>query len=261
DMGYVKFDEPFKRLFTQGMIVKDGAKMSKSKGNVVSPDELIGEYGADTVRLYTLFIGPPEKDAEWSDRGVEGAYRFLGRVWRLVEGLGAKGHPENRGQSGPVSGLKRKTHQTIKKVTDDLEKGFHFNTAISAVMELVNEIYLSGQEHEEDAREAVRAVVILMSPFVPHIAEELWVKLGNKPGILAEPWPDYDREIVKEDIVTLPVQINGKLRSKIDVSPSAPEAEIKNAVMSDEKTVKWTEGKKIAKWIIIPGKLVNIVIR
>jgi len=270
DLNLIGFDEPFANLFTQGMIIKNGAKMSKSKGNVVSPDDLIELYGADTVRLYTLFIGPPEKDAEWSDRGVEGAYRFLGRVWRLVDKVQAKGKrqpsfakaSEGRQASGresQISNLKRKMHRTIKKVTEDIESGFHFNTAISAIMELVNEIYLANDD--ENMEEAVKAAVILLSPFVPHIAEELWEKLGNKPSILNYKWPVFDERFVKEEIITIPIQINGKLRSKVDVEPAIDEETLKVKVISDEKVKKWIEGKNISKWIIVPTKLVNIILR
>jgi len=274
DLGFVSFDEPFKNLFTQGMIIKNGAKMSKSKGNVVSPDGLIKKFGADTVRLYTLFIGPPEKDAEWSDRGTEGAYRFLGRIWRMVDNTKSHGstssppfepsRAKSRGKSpaGVLHGqekLKRKTHQTIKKVTEDIEKGFHFNTAISAVMELVNEIYAT--ENCEDVHFAVKTVVLLLSPFVPHIAEELWKKIGNKPSILKEKWPVYDKSLIEEKNLTIPIQVNGKLRSKIEVAPKVSEEALKLKILSDEKIKKWTKGKNISKWIIIPKKLVNILLR
>ncbi|MEE8360306.1 MAG: leucine--tRNA ligase [Candidatus Omnitrophota bacterium] len=260
DLGLIGFDEPFKNLFTQGMIIKDGAKMSKSKGNVVSPDNLIKEYGADTVRLYTLFIGPPKKDAEWSDRGVEGAYRFLGRVWRLTEKVtSAKKIEKSKGNAD----LKRKTHQTIKKVTEDIEREFHFNTAISAVMELVNEIYsaLSSDEKiDEIVKEAVRTVVILLSPLVPHISEELWQKMGNKSTIFKSNWPDYDKELIKTAKITMPIQINGKLRSKLEVESGISEEVLKNLVLSDEKIKKWIDGKPVKKIIVVPNRLTNLII-
>ncbi|MCQ9206585.1 MAG: leucine--tRNA ligase [Omnitrophica bacterium] len=257
DSGFIGFDEPFRNLFTQGMIIKNGAKMSKSKGNVVSPDELIKKYGADTVRLYTLFIGPPEKDAEWSDRGVEGAYRFLARVWRMVEITSNSGLPGNDGKA-----LRRKTHRTIKKVTGDMEKGFGFNTAIASVMELVNEIYAASLKKETSKsalKEAVKTVVLLLSPFVPHLAEELWGKLGEKPSILKQAWPSYDKGLVVEEILTIPIQINGKLRSKIDVPPGISDEALKEKVLADEKVKKYL-GDVTLKLIIIPNRLVNIVI-
>ncbi|MBN1353216.1 MAG: class I tRNA ligase family protein, partial [Candidatus Omnitrophica bacterium] len=291
DMGLIDFDEPFKNLFTQGMIIKDGAKMSKSKGNVVSPDELIKRYGADTIRLYTLFIGPPEKDAEWSDRGVEGAYRFLGRVWRMIErvidearlrppsavmtrspsgeaaGLSAKpmaGTDDGQRASSEDKNLKRKTHQTIKKVTDDIEKGFHFNTAISSTMELVNEIYAVIDKKNvspEILSEAAEAVIVLLSPFVPHIAEELWQKLGKTTGLLKECWPSFDKSLIINEIITVPVQVNGRLRSKVEITVGADEAALKEKVLSDGKIKSYLEDFEVVRWVIIPDKLVNIVVK
>jgi len=258
DMGLIGFDEPFKNLFTQGMIIKDGAKMSKSKGNVVSPDRLIKAYGADTVRLYTLFIGPPEKDAEWSDRGVEGSYRFLGRTWRLVEQVaGQKTHPKD----GEDKALIRKMHQTIKKVTEDIERGFHFNTAISAIMELVNEIYNSLNKKDQTLREATKTVVLLLSPFVPHMSEEMWQKLGGKNSVLEEKWPAFDKNLILEDVVTIPVQINGKLRSKISVPLGMDKETLKEKVKADDKVQNHIKNLSVKKWVIIPNRLVNIVVQ
>jgi leucyl-tRNA synthetase len=268
DIGAISFDEPFRNLFTQGMIIKDGAKMSKSKGNVVSPDELIGRFGADTVRLYTLFIGPPEKDAEWSDRGVEGSYRFLGRVWRLVEKSSelVVRSSENVGISKEAEALKRKTHQTIKKVTEDLDGGFHFNTAISSIMELVNAVYdyfASGAEKNSDPslRQAVESVVILLSPFVPHIAEEMWQRLGHAQDktIFRHPWPGYDSAAAAEKVLIIPVQVNGKLRSRIEVPAGIRDDELKKLVLSDPKVRQWTEGKAARNIIVVSGKLVNVI--
>ena len=262
DMDLMSFDEPFKRLFTQGMIIKDGAKMSKSKGNVVSPDELIEKYGADTIRLYTLFIGPPEKDAEWSDRGVEGAYRFLGRVWRMAGGLKESEEATESGGEDLNKKLTRKMHQTIKKVTDDIEKGFHFNTAISGVMELVNEVYISANNTKVDKdvlKEAVKAVIMLLSPFVPHIAEELWQKLGEKKSLLKTPWPVYDEKLILEESVMIPIQINGKMRSKINVPLGAKDEVLKEKALADKKVETHLKNLTIKKWVIIPNKLINIV--
>ena len=269
DIKMTGFDEPFKNLFTQGMIIKDGAKMSKSKGNVVSPDKLIADYGADTVRLYTLFIGPPEKDAEWSDRGTEGSYRFLGRVWRLVEKVRSQAATAktDRKPAREEESLKRKTHLTIKKVTEDLDGGFHFNTAISSIMELVNETYdLSVSETANDAvkqkvmNEAVEAIVILLSPFVPHIAEELWSNLGKPNSIFKMKWPEYDRSAIVEDVVTIVVQVNGKLRSKVEVPSDIKEEGLRQMVLADPKIKEITSGKTIKNFIVVPKKLVNIVI-
>ncbi|MCX5693265.1 MAG: class I tRNA ligase family protein, partial [Candidatus Omnitrophica bacterium] len=274
DMGHVGFKEPFAKLFTQGMITKNGIKMSKSRGNVVSSDDLIEQYGADTVRLYTLFISPPERDAEWSDRGVEGAWRFLNRVWRLVqesskacEGLGTgslEGGCRDFSEQGKK--LKQKTHLTIKKVTEDMEGTFHFNTAISSIMELVNEIYeyMGAQEHKsisaQGIKKAVNTVVILLAPFVPHIAEEMWEKLGSKESIFKAEWPVYNKDALIKDTMELPIQINGKLRSKIEVLSDATEDKIKELVLKDIAVNKWIEGKPPKKIIIVKGKLINLVI-
>ncbi|MBI5143996.1 MAG: leucine--tRNA ligase, partial [Candidatus Omnitrophica bacterium] len=284
DIGMVGFDEPFKNLFTQGMIIKDGAKMSKSKGNVVSPDELIARYGADTVRLYTLFIGPPEKDAEWSDRGVEGAYRFLGRVWRLMTkaqnskfktqtshkpNITLREVPRSENKKDLTEDgmkLRRKTHLTIKKVTEDLDGGFHFNTAISAVMELVNEMYdvmakpnVTNPISGDILKEAVTAVIVLLSPFVPHLAEELWQALGKRSSIFKSEWPSYDKSAILEKVVTVVIQINGKLRSRIDVPFDMNEDELKRSVLGDAKVKDLIRDKAIRDFIVVPKKLVNIV--
>jgi leucyl-tRNA synthetase len=271
DIKWIGFDEPFKNLFTQGMIIKDGTKMSKSRGNVVSPDKLISSYGADTVRLYTLFIGPPEKDAEWSDRGVEGAYRFLGRVWRLVEKVSSRQSAVGS-QKDPKKeeSLLRKTHQTIKKVTEDFDGGFHFNTAISSIMELVNETYdfltqdAVRTTHNETGKvltNAVETIIILLSPFVPHIAEELWRVIGKENSIFKAKWPAYDKAVIVADVVTMVVQVNGKLRSKVDVPFNIKEDELKTRVLSDPKVKELSAGKTVKKFIVVPKKLVNIVLQ
>jgi len=272
DIGWVGFDEPFRNLFTQGMITKNGVKMSKSKGNTVSPDDLIASYGADTIRLYTLFIGPPEKDAEWSDRGVEGAYRFLGRVWRLVERVASSGPAASGpGAAGKEKltkdeeGLRRKTHQTIKKVTEDLDGGFHFNTAISSIMELVNQSYdvvakaPTGQAGAAVLREAVESVVTLLSPFVPHVAEEMHHMLGSSGSIFRCAWPLYDKAAIVEAVITIPIQVNGKLRSKVEVPSDISSDKLKETVLADPKVVTWLQGKPARDVIVVPKKLVNVV--
>jgi len=263
-MGHIGFKEPFARLFTQGMIVKDGAKMSKSKGNTVSPDKLINKYGADTVRFYTLFIGPPEKDAEWNDRGVEGAWRFLNRVWKLVDRFSAL-DSRFSGDENQISRLKRKTHLTIKKITEDMEGVFHFNTALSAIMELVNEIYQTpGQRANgptgNDYKKAIDTVIILLAPFVPHIAEEMWEKTGNEKSVFEAEWPGYDKDALVQDEITMPVQINGKVRTKIEVASGTTDDEIKNIVLGNPVINKWTQGKPPKKVIVVKGRLVNLVV-
>ncbi|MDD4957197.1 MAG: leucine--tRNA ligase [Candidatus Omnitrophica bacterium] len=266
DMGYIGFDEPFKRLFTQGMIVKDGAKMSKSKGNVVSPDGLIEKYGADTVRLYTLFIGPPEKDAEWSDRGTEGAFRFIKRVWNLLDVLEACGK-ENSFPEEEQKQLNIKMHQTIKRVTDDIDGSFHFNTAISGIMEMMNGIYAVISSYGDGCfgrayfSEIITNVVLMLSPFIPHVAEEMWEKLGNDTSVLEAEWPVYDESMLQSDNVEIPVQVNGKLRATVNVRTGAGEDEIKRQVLKEEKIDKWLSGKEIRKWIILTDKMVNIVVK
>ncbi|MGB2599971.1 MAG: leucine--tRNA ligase, partial [Candidatus Omnitrophota bacterium] len=264
DLGIINFDEPFKRLFTQGMIIKNGAKMSKSKGNVVSPDALIKKYGADTVRLYTLFIGPPEKDAEWSDRGVEGASRFIKRAWALLDILSAA---SEEGDAEAEKQLLQKMHQSIKKVTEDIDEDFHFNTAISAAMELVNQVYSGISDKgnkcygKKCLQEVMKNLLLLIAPFVPHIAEEMWEKMGEKTSVFKNGWPSYREEMLVSDTIVVPVQINGKLRSTIEMSRGLSEDEIKDLALKDEKVKQWIEGKDIRKWIILPEKLINIVVK
>jgi leucyl-tRNA synthetase len=265
DQGYISFNEPFQRLFTQGMIIKNGAKMSKSKGNVVSPDALIEKYGADTVRLYTLFIGPPEKDAEWSDRGVEGAFRFLKRTWNLLDIL--SNAPNGEGDEKAEKELLQKMHQTIKKVTEDIDEEFHFNTAISSCMELVNRVY-SGISEKGSAcygkkrlEEVLRNLLPLLAPFVPHIAEEMWERTGGKESIFKSTWPSYREDMLLTDTIVVPVQVNGKLRSTIEVARGLGEDDVKDIVLKDQKIEQWVSGKEVRKWIIIPEKLVNIVVK
>jgi len=258
DIGYLDFNEPFKALFTQGMIIKNGAKMSKSKGNVVSPDALIKKYGTDTIRLYTLFIGPPEKDAEWNDRAVEGAYRFLGRLWRLVEKVSK--YPDVKGKPNSDKVLERKIHQTIEKVTRDIEGDFKFNTAISSVMELVNAAYLSlDRENSASVKDAAKTAVILLAPFIPHVAEELWQKLGQAISIFNCSWPEYDKSKAAEETLTLPVMVNNKLRSRISVEADASDERIREVVLADDKASTWIGEKDIKKIIIVPKRLVNII--
>ena len=259
DMDYLDFNEPFKALFTQGMIIKNGAKMSKSKGNVVSPDALIKKYGTDTIRLYTLFIGPPEKDAEWNDRAVEGSYRFLGRLWRLVDKVSKDLNPKGQGKSD--RSLERKIHKTIEKVTRDIEGDFKFNTAISSVMELVNAAYLClDKEDSISIKEAAKTAVILLAPFVPHVAEELWQKLGQTSSIFNCAWPEYDKSKAREDTLTLPVMVNNKLRSRISVAADASEEKIREVVLADDKANTWIGEKDIKKIIIVSKRLVNIIV-
>jgi len=272
DMGLVKVDEPVVHLLTQGMVIKDGAKMSKSKGNVVEPYELIERYGADATRLFCLFAAPPEKDLDWNEQGIEGCYRFLNRLWRIankyipsirtVERL-----PEEAPLSAGVKKLRIKTHQTIKKVTADIEERMHFNTALSSVMELVNEFYkfdLSGEINTDSLKvikETIEALVLLLSPFAPHICEELWQRMGSPEKITYAPWPTYSPELATEEKITIVVQINGKLRSRLTVDPQAPDEEIKKAAMSDKRVISYLLGRKVVKSVYVPKKLINFVVK
>jgi len=270
DLELVTFDEPFLNLLTQGMVIKDGAKMSKSKGNVVDPDDLIEQYGADTVRLFCLFASPPEKDLEWSDQGVEGSYRFLQRVWRLVLDLlplieGVKPYRGDGELIGELKPLRRKVHKTIKKVTDDVGTRYHFNTAISAIMELVNHLYQFKPDRNDPIalpvlREAIETVILLLSPIVPHITEELWQMLKKDGNILNTPWPSYDPQMLEEESILIVVQVNGKLRSRITVDIDATDEEIKERALKDERVKEWIKDKELKKAVVVPRKLINLVV-
>jgi leucyl-tRNA synthetase len=276
DLGLVKIGEPFHRLLTQGMVTKDGAKMAKSKGNVVDPDDMIQAYGTDTTRLFLLFAAPPEKDLEWSDQGVAGASRFLHRLWALTQALlpDIKEVPAYQGNGADFSpGLwdfRQKVHRTIKKVTDDIEDSFHFNTAIAAVMELVNAFYQAAEHLPRERltfmvfREALQAILPLINPMVPHIAEELWQALGHTASLQEAPWPQALPEALVESAFTLVIQVNGKVRGKTLVPASASNDEIKNFAVefarADERINKWLKGQPLKKVVLAPNrKLVNIV--
>ncbi|MCS1350407.1 leucine--tRNA ligase [Mechercharimyces sp. CAU 1602] len=263
DAGMVGADEPFKSLLPQGMVNKDGAKMSKSKGNVVGPLEIIERYGADTARLFILFAAPPERDMEWSDAGVEGSYRFINRVWRMVEQhhslfQGTRSHPVLTDKA--AQSLHRLTHQSIKKVTDDIEERDQYNTAVSAIMELVNAIYLYPEEADRGTlADAIESTLLLLAPFVPHVTEEMWSRLGHTTSIHKESWPSFDPTALVQNEVELAVQVNGKVRSKVVVAKEASQEEIEKRVLADERVQAQVEHKTIRKVIVIPGKLVNIV--
>ena len=310
DLGLTKADEPFQSLLTQGMVCKETyrcpthewlfpsevvgsdhegfhcatcgrpvekgrvEKMSKSKKNVVDPEHLITTYGADTARLFSLFAAPPEKDLEWSDSGVEGSYRFLNRVWRLMVELqpdlsNRVGLPEDQStMPARVQDLRRLTHRTIKRVTDDIEREFQFNTAIAALMEFVNGLYKFTAEREAPAqpgeaaalREAVQTLILLLAPFAPHAAEELWALLGGAPSVARQPWPQYDPALLQSVRLTIPIQVNGKLRSKIDVPADWTEAQVLAQARQDEKIAEWLQGKPPRKVIYVEKKLVNFVV-
>ncbi|UCH81711.1 MAG: leucine--tRNA ligase [Nitrospiraceae bacterium] len=268
DIGLARIDEPFKSLLTQGMVIKDGAKMSKSKGNVVDPDFLVNKYGTDTVRLFCMFAAPPERDLEWSDQGVEGAYRFLNRIWTYVY----KHHDvlnvvisdelnDVSELSSPASGLLRKTHQTIKKVTRSIERDYHFNTSIAALMELVNEILcFNASDNEDVLRFSVRQMILLISPFAPHIAEELWKEAGGKGGIFDQDWPEWNEDIAKEDEIELVVQVNGKIRAKMKIPAGLDDDAIRKKAFADIKVQEYVKDTPLKKVIVVRSRLVNIVI-
>jgi len=302
DLGLVKNDEPARCLFTQGMVIKDGAKMSKSKGNVVSPDDMVARYGADATRMYALFAAPPDRDLDWQEDGVAGVSRFLGRVWRLVNKFapvarGAtsaqkgvlKGHDRvthpvggSRANSaspstgalapegsltGPSSKLRRKMHQTIARITLDFEGRWHFNTCVAAIMEFVNELQAanaqlaSGKIPVPVVRELLRTLALLLAPFAPFFAAELWEHLGEEGAILRAPWPESDPELAKEDEIEIPVQINGKLTVVVRVPAGADPKTIEAAALADEKVRARSAGKTIAKVIVVPGRAVNLVVK
>jgi len=268
DLGYFKVDEPFTNLLTQGMVIKDGAKMSKSKGNVVDPDALIRKYGADTARLFSLFAAPPEKDLDWSDQGVEGSHRFLNRVWKLVNDTlpflagAAPVAAAPLGDEGKA--LRRSVHKTIRKVSEDLDERFHFNTAIAAIMELVNTLLAfepkSDPAHAPVLKEALESVVLMLAPFVPHVAAELWEALGHGEGVESAGWPSHDPAVAADEELLVVVQVNGKLRGKVIMPVDAGEAEVREAALADPKVKPFIDGATIRKIIYVPGKLINIVV-
>src|SRR3990172_6713210 len=313
DLGVVNVDEPFKALLSQGMVVKEGAKMSKSKGNVVSDDAIREKYGADTGRLFELFAAPPEKDLEWSDQGIEGASRFLNRVWRfglahldeLRDGGGAADAARTGGADGGAGGsdaartgradggtggsdaartggadgggvsphpssiaFRRPIHETIKRVTDDIEHDFHFNTAISAIMELVNALYafdtaaperVPGGERARLLREAVETVLLLLGPFCPHVTEELWAQLGHREGLFTQRWPVAEAAALVKKEVTVVVQVDGKVRGRLVVDVDAAEERVRQLALGDDRVKPWVVSRRVEKVVVVPNRLVNIV--
>jgi leucyl-tRNA synthetase len=266
DEGLVNSDEPFTRLLCQGMVLKDGAKMSKSKGNTVDPQSLIETYGADTVRLFTMFAAPPEQSLEWQDSGVEGANRFLRKLWKQVAAFKERGSERSivlDELSSQQRDVYRKTHETIAKVSDDYGRRQTFNTAIAAVMELLNDIStLAGSEHSHAGveREALETAVLLLGPITPHISHSLWLELGHQKALIDVDWPVVNEAALVRDSIELVVQVNGKLRAKISVAADASRDAIELIALADENVQRFTEDKQIRKVIVVPGKLVNIVV-
>jgi len=286
DMGLVKNDEPAARLFTQGMVIKDGAKMSKNLGNVVSPDEMVERYGADATRMYSLFAAPPDRDLDWQESGIEGIQRFLGRVFRfylrypvetrLAASPGAEKMKAETGQapslqkrslSPEARAIQRKLHQTIKRVSNDFQGRWHFNTCIAAIMELVNEIYgaedaiAGGKIPSSLLADVQRNIALLLAPMAPYLAHELWEMTGETSNLLKAQWPKYDAALAAEDEIQIPVQVNGKLRGLVVVPAGATNDQVEQAALADEKVKAALAGKQIVKKIVVPGKLVNIVVR
>ena len=271
DLGMIVNDEPARRLFTQGMVIKDGAKMSKSKGNVVSPDEMVARYGADSTRMYALFAAPPDRDLDWQEDGVAGVSRFLARVWRLVTRYAPVARTARGQQAEAPTGISlkllRKLHQTIAKITLDFEGRWHFNTCVAAIMELVNEIQAAdaqlaaGEVPAPVLRELLCPLVLLLAPLAPYLAAELWEELGEDGAILRAPWPVSDPELAKEDEIEIPVQINGKLVTVVTVPADADAKTIEAAALLAEKVRTRTAGKTVIKVIVVPGKLVNLVVK
>jgi leucyl-tRNA synthetase len=285
DVGLLTMAEPFTRLLTQGMVLKGGAVMSKSKGNVVDPDAMLAKYGADALRLYVMFVAPPEKEIEWSDAGLKGSAGFLLRVWRLVD------HWTTAIAGCAVSGLgdytdaeravRRKTHETIQRVTADIEKRMHLNTAVSSLMELVNELYAFSDGEgfavgsrgdgagPSDARpqraavvaEAIEALILMLSPFAPHMAEELWERLGHQGGLMCVPWPSLDAEAARAAEVVVPVQVNGKVRARLTVPAGLSDDDLSARALTDPIVQAHTQGKTVRKVVVAKGPLVSVVVQ
>ena len=266
DIGLSAADEPFTNLLTQGMVLKDGAKMSKAKGNTVDPQALIEKFGADTVRLFMMFAAPPEQALEWSDDGVQGASRFMKRFWNAVQNYSAEGSVPALDIAALDDGqrdLRRKTHQTIAKVSDDIGRRYTFNTAIAATMELLNAVNRyedSSEQGRAVVGEALEAVVLLLSPIVPHICHALWHVLGHETALVDVRWPAFDESALQQDMLEIVVQVNGKLRGRIKVATDTSKKELAELALADENVQRYIAGKDVRKTIVVPGRLVNVVV-
>lgn len=272
DLGLARIDEPFPRLLTQGMVIKDGAAMSKSKGNVVYPDDMVKKYGADTLRLFILFASPPEKEFNWIEEGIEGCYRFLNRVWAIVQDnldlfeLNSTREIKLGEPGEEAEALERKMHQTIKKASEDIELRYHLNTAVSSIMEFYNQIkklcetLKESEGGRQTLREALEMLIILLSPFAPHMCEELWKRTGHKELLVHTPWPEYDSELAVEENVTIVIQVNGKLRARFEAARDTSEEELKKSALSHERVKSVIGQKEVKKVICVRNKLVNIVV-
>ncbi len=269
DIGLVEGDEPFTNLLCQGMVLKDGAKMSKSKGNTVDPQGLIEKYGADTVRLFVLFAAPPEQSLEWSDQGVQGAHRFINRIWKLVNKHIDAGLPEGIDVNHSMKDLKlmrSKIHKTLSKVKDDYLRRHSFNTAIAAVMELSNDIpqewfdSSASPEMRKVANEAIESILLMLNPITPHLCQYLWWQLYPQESIIDKFWPKIEGSLLIDDKLKIAIQVNGKLRSEIEIDKGTDEDSVKSMALNDEKIIKHLDGAEVKKIIYVPGKILNIVI-
>jgi leucyl-tRNA synthetase len=258
DIGVIKNDEPVKRMFTQGMVIKNGAKMSKNLGNVVSPDDMVEQFGADAARLYSLFAAPPDRDLDWQEEGVSGIQRFLSRLYRFVTR-----HAHRQGSGGRSEtdrAALRKLHQTIGKITNDFDSRWHFNTSIASLMELVNELYsLESGLTDNAIREICESVTLMLAPFAPYTAQDLWAELGHNDPVFRHPWPAFDADLAKDDLVEIPVQVNGKLRGHIHAAHGTSKEELEKLAFANEKVKPFVEGKQVVKVVVVPDRLVNIV--
>ncbi len=260
DIGVISNDEPVERLFTQGMVIKDGAKMSKSLGNVVSPDEMTDRYGADAARMYSLFAAPPERDLDWQEEGVSGISKFLGRAYRFV--TRNADHPADASPSETDRNALRALHQTIGKITGDFDSRWHFNTSIASLMELTNTLLELEPEVSASCRVLIaRNLTLLLAPFAPYTAQDLWAALGQPGPVFRQPWPAYDPELARDDLIEIPIQVNGKLRGHLRVPPGIAQPELEKLALNSEKVKPFLEGRQVIKLIVVPGRLVNIVIK
>ena len=284
DLGMVSHDEPFTQLLTQGMVLKDGAVMSKSKGNVVDPDAMLEKFGADALRLYVMFVAPPEKEVEWSDSGLEGSYRFLARTWRLVAhwapylAAGGTGTPASEALGVSERALRRRTHETIRRVTADIVERQQLNTPVSSMMELVNELYAFSDQSPAGApgsrqsaqpppgavsvaREAIEALVRILAPYAPHTCEELWQMLGHVEGLNQAAWPAFDADAARADEIVMAVQVNGKVRGRLTVLADTSDAELERLALADPQVAAHVAGKTVVKVFVAKGRLVSIAVR
>jgi leucyl-tRNA synthetase len=266
DIGLIRNSEPVRRMFTQGMVIAEGAKMSKSKGNVIGADLLAEKFGADTARMFVLFAAPPEKEVDWRAEGAEGIYRFLGRVYRFAtrnvgQDVGQALLPGNLAGNPSDRNVLRKLHQTVKKITEDFETRWHFNTCIASIMELVNVIYAEEPNISRAVKlEILEKLALMLAPFAPYVTQEIWEELGKEGPVFRQCWPSFDPELAKEDLAEIPVQVNGKLRSRIHVPFGTAKEELERRALADEKVQPLLAGKQVRKVIVIPDKLVNIVV-